>query len=444
MFETSLDFVPYNVEYLRSKGLIVTENTDLGISVVRYHKNDNMWKTKTHGICDLNDRDVYKHRSVIYSLTTGFPISVSPISKIPDSNIGNTYLKKNVDNLVVTPYIDGTMINVFWNPNINVETGTPFGWTLSTRSKIHATCKFTSDRLFKDLFEEARINCGMEYDNLDPLYNYTFVLVHPETRRITSYDEPKIILVSMVRCIPNLDLSGNTKSICHILPFDEVQANADKIGTGIRLPELDIKAYNVLEKSMSLTEKDELNGWVISAREGSFNRIRILTDGFCECMYLRGDSASYSTNYIRLLLMDKSDDIIRKYLKWYPDEKDSIDNVKDVLKVIQTELYNLYVNRHIKRTMEHTNLPHWSRRPIFDLHGYYLRNRTPLTLSNVFEYFCYMSPSAVNRIIKNREKEIRNYQAKADAAAAPAALAAAAPLPASEASTGPETKDIEC
>ena len=423
MFESSIEFRSYDAEALRGKGLIVTEHEDLGIAIVRYHKSDNAWKNRTHGECDRSDAVVKNHRSVVYSLTTGLPLSVAPVRRVQHTEVGRGTFTEN--DFVVTEYLDGTTITVFWNPNVNRETGEPFGWTLASRSKIHATCRFTNDRLFRELFEEARVKSGVAYDSLDSRYCYSFVVLHPENRRVLPCDDARIVLVSVASCVPRSDMESgdvNTSFVTQ-LGWDTMCEEANRISTDILPRVVDMAAENVLQHSLLDSVSGTLAGWMITKKSGSWDRVRVLTDGFERCASLRGDTASRTTNYIRLMSLDPRGDAIRQYAKWYPEEEDAIKTLGNEIKAAISELIENYVSRHVKKTKEHDDLPHWTRRPIWDLHGRYIRTRVPIKEAEVFTYLRDIAPSAVNRMLKNRAKENRraNHTAAAAAEAAPAA-----------------------
>jgi len=429
MFDNLVEFSSYNAEFLRGKGLIVTEHNDLGLAIVRYHKGDNAWKTRTHGECDRADPVVRNHRSVVYSLESGLPLSVAPIRRIPNDLIGNSDLNEE-DSFVVTEYLDGTMIHVFWNPNTDAETGEPLGWTLASRSKIHATCRFTSDRLFRDLFEEAREKSGVSYESLNQKFSYTFMLVHPETRRVISYDSPRIVLVSMVGCVPKITGIADESDLrlsARMVSWENMTTEANRIAPDILPKEITelVDANDVLNYSLCDDVAHTLSGWMITKKSGSWGRVRILTDGFETCASLRGDTASRTTNYLRLMSLDPQGDAIQQYAAWYPQETDAIQELSVSIQSAIKELIQSYVDRHVKKTKEHGDLPHWTRRPIWDLHGRYLRTRVPIRDTEVFAYFRDISPSVVNRMLKNRDKE--NRRVTQGAAAAAAASDAAAP-----------------
>jgi hypothetical protein len=394
-----LSFDKYNAELLRGKGLMVNENKDTGLSIVRYHKSENTWKIKTHGECDRDNIVVRKHRSVVYSLDTGMPVCVSPVRRIKIGTDEDWLFRESISgNICITKYIDGTMINVFWNKNINSETGEPFGWTLSSRSKLHATCRFTSDHLFNDLFEEARKELDISYDSLNPELCYSFVLVHPETRHVIAYGSPKIYLVSVTKC--NVK---DERCDCEMFSWENIKKEALRIKDETILPpEIDTTILNTMKQ---VSESKNTEGWVILSRKGSWGRIRVLTNKYEEALKVRGDCPSRRTNYIRLMSQDPSGDLIKKYASYYPEE---IEDIRDLGKLIGEtgkELFNWYILRHVRKEKEHTDLPHWTRKPIWELHGRYLRSRQPIRPSGILDYFRSISPTNVNKLLKNREKE---------------------------------------
>lgn len=416
---SSVSFDSYNAEELRRKGLIVTEYPDMGVSIVRYHKGDNAWKTKQFGECNREDAIVRSHRSVVYSLVTGLPLAVSPIRRLMDKDVRLTDLR--VDDWEVTGYYDGTMINVFWNPTVaTVEKGQGdndeqeqkkegvLGWTLSSRSKLHAACRFTSDRLFRDLFEDARKLSGMEYDALNREYCYTFQLLHPESRHVIPVEAPEIVLVQISRVVPHTDFIGNMTARVEVLSTEERNAEGSRLGVSlpaVAFSSMEENLGGLYKKTLEEENATRLQGWVIVPKSGGWGRIRIMSKAFEECLFLRGDSANLRTNFLRLMAMDPKGDMIRKYGEWYPEEVPQIQEVGNMMSQVVPELVRLYLERHVRKTLQHDDLPHWCRRPLWDLHGRYLRTRVPIRDAEVLAYFRDISPSAVNNVLKMWHKE---------------------------------------
>ena len=347
-------------------------------------------------------------------------IHVSPIRRDTEEKIRISELTRSEWDVSV--YEDGTMINVFWNKNINPDTGSAFGWTLSTRSKLHAVCKFTSDKLFRDLFQEAINLTGFKYDFLNQDYSYTFILHHPDTRHIIPCNfGVSLSLVAVCDC----SVTGSPY-YPHFFSPEEVRNEVRRLNdqcvvskggdeTNLIMATIPVPAENdeELRKRIRSAIKGDnefenvLSGLVIINRKRPWVRIRILTPTYEKCLKLRGDRSNLRVNYVDLILKDPTAALIREYISFYPEEAKEVVKVSDTLREIIAELYDLYIDRHVKKTKEHDNLPHWSRKPLWDIHGIYLRTRSAVRKPIVLKYLTNISPSAVHGIIKNRDKELR-------------------------------------
>lgn len=398
-----LVYSSYDAEFLRSKGLIITEDTNLGLAIVRYHKSDNSWKTEKYGECNRDDAIVRKHRSAVYDLSSGCVVHASPQRRKNENAIIVNSLKSK--NWVVSKYIDGTMISVFWSPITNE-------WVLSSRSKFHAAGNFMSPSPFRELFKEAIPN-GLTLEDfllgLDKEYSYTFVLCHPEHKHVILAKEPRMYLVHMGKSVPVSLESGEVMSRYEYMSCDMVSEYASRLN--VSCPER--FTYNNdtdFQKSIHECLKSPFpEGFMITqSKENPCNeRIRILSQGYEEALRLRGTSPSITTNMIHVWASDPSGDLLRTYEGYYPDEKEELHSVVRTLNESANELVLYYKNRHVRKSMEHGDLPHWSRKPIWDLHGIYMRERVPISKTSVLEYYRRRPASFVNKILKNREKEIK-------------------------------------
>lgn len=400
----------YDAEALRSKGLVVTEDPELKLAIVRYHKSENSWKIQKFGNANMNDSIVQKHRSVIYSLESKCVVHTVPIRRKNDKAVVIDTLKKS--DWVVTPYIDGTMISVFWNHS----TGE---WILSTRSKFHASCKYMSDRIFRDLFCEA-LGVSLEefLEKLDRDYSYTFVLTHPENKHVVVAIEPKVYLVHMIHTLVCTKNDGETftKVFCH--SQEEMYRFAQRFGVNT-LDTIDVGETDESFRAYCheiVKDSDNARGVMLLPTESNPNanweRIRILSHAFEHCAYLRGYTPSPQVNILRLWGSDPTGELLNEYVKHYPSEDTIVQDVLMLIAETSADLVLYYKNRHVRKTLEHTDLPHWTRKPIYDLHGMYLRERIPITKDRVIEYYRRLSPTVVNRIFKNREKELRKGATK--------------------------------
>lgn len=399
----SFKYSVYNAEFLRSKGLIITEDADLKLAIVRYHKSDNNWKNKTFGECNRDDPIVQRHRSVVYSTESGCVLHASQPRRKADSSVVIGSLKKK--NWIASQYIDGTMISVFWNPSTSE-------WVLSSRSKIHAACKFMSDRLFRELFCDT-LSCSLDefLSRLDTDHSYTFVLCHPENKHVIMCDTPKIYLTQILRTVQVMKEDDSNESVCTPLSFDAVENIAKKLDVlSPVMVDIGDSDETFHEKCRHCIVEEYPCGLMLTPSHENENthweRIRILSASYDNCLKLRGNTPSVQTNIIRLWAQDPNGDLLRDYEEAYPLEKDDVLNTVRLINESANDLELFYKNRHVRKTMEHTDLPHWTRKPIWDIHGMYLRERNYINKSRILEYFRTINPTFLNRMLKNREKEI--------------------------------------
>jgi len=392
------DYEFYNPEKLKSAGLVVSEHTDSNIAVVRYHKSDDEWKRRTYGYCDRSLKFVRNHRSVAYNMTTGCVLHCSPPRRRDEKSVVFETLK--IENWIPSRYIDGTMISVFYH-------GQESQWYVSTRSRLHAACRFMSDRDFYELFCDAIPTETFDQftERLLPEFSYTFVLTHPEHRHVIPSPEAKIYLVSATNSIPKV----GEVTICSPVNRELLKELGDKFEVPVPEELVPLEGQTLGDLCKTIIESERPEGIMLTPRidrsDNQWDRIRVLSKVFNTCVKLRGNSPSLQTNIIRLWGLDPKGDLLREYETWYPEDKDKIVDVMGYIYQSANELKKLYRERHITKEKEHKDLPHWSRKPIWDLHGKYLRTREPNTIEKVYEYYRLLSPSFLNRILKQRLKE---------------------------------------
>lgn len=406
------EYPSYDAEVLRNKGLIITEDEELGLAIVRYHKSENEFVNEKFGECNREDPLVRIHRSVIYSMDSKCVVHASTQRRKSDNSIVLNSLKK--ENWVVTPYIDGTMISIFWY-------GAKDCWIMSTRSKIHAMNKYMSNQTFRGLFEEGIMNTLgdkkiddflSDLSTIDKKYSYTFVLCHPENKHVIIAKEPMVYLVQVSECVPYTYDSGKMVSRWKPLSYDEMVTIACSIGIPYpvvrTIPEDQVLGDYC--RSILTSKMPEGIMLVPSSVNSCMERIRILSNTYENAIRLRGNTPSSRTNILRIWGEDPTGDLLREYEGFFPSETDDVHNVMRILHESANELELYYKNRHVRKSMEHGDLPHWTRKPIWDIHGIYLREKQPISKERIMEYYRNKPASFVNKILKTREKEIKRDQ----------------------------------
>lgn len=111
----------------------------------------------------------------------------------PKSMSGETFMSKypvKTDNIVAEEFIEGTMINVFFDPTYN-------SWQIATSDTVGAEVAFDelSTKTINQMFFEAcaENNCDIKLFNTN--YCWSFVLQHPENRMGVLFNQPQLYLV---------------------------------------------------------------------------------------------------------------------------------------------------------------------------------------------------------------------------------------------------------
>jgi hypothetical protein len=390
-----LNLPSYNKTYFGILGMLVDEYPEEQLAIVRYHKNDNLWKVREKGHCQKEQPIVQVHRSIIYDLTTKQPLMVSPIRRFEDFTMdfeGECEIEKEIipsKECLHTKFWDGTMMNVFYIERL--------GWVLSSRSKLYATCKFISDRLFSELFKEACEKIGLDIErDLSKDRVYSYVLLHPEIRRVFPVESPTLKLVQTHSLSsPITSFASSTSSDDITLDWSVEMSYGDDLKKSlvdpVEIPE-ELNDTNVPYAKM-------INyGW---------RRVRITNGLYRKFNYYRGVFPKRETCLIEMMLREigSTGQIIRKYKSFFPEDAGEVSRISSEITSMNASLHYLYIQRHIRKVIVHENLPHWCRRPIWDLHGIHLREKKSIHPEDVVNYIKSLKASQIGKMIHDYKKQ---------------------------------------
>ena len=112
-------------------------------------------------------------------------------------NYNNFVINNEFFDCNITEYVDGTMINIFYNNNkIDVNGEIKPGWEFCTKSNVGAKCRYNLDtqKTFYDMFLDACIEEKLDFNILNKECCYSFVLQHPNNKIVKHIEKPKLIL----------------------------------------------------------------------------------------------------------------------------------------------------------------------------------------------------------------------------------------------------------
>ena len=106
-----------------------------------------------------------------------------------DKDMFINYYKEN--ECIAEEFIEGTMINLFYDSSINK-------WEISTKSSVGGNIKFFKNQpLFSELFKDVCEHLGVNVENFDKNYCYSFVMQHPDNNIVIPIIEKSLYLVAV-------------------------------------------------------------------------------------------------------------------------------------------------------------------------------------------------------------------------------------------------------
>jgi hypothetical protein len=117
----------------------------------------------------------------------------------------------------------------------------------------------------------------------------------------------------------------------------------------------------------------EQKGWQhqgIVVKDGQGARYRIRSSAYTMVRTLRGDSPRLDVRFLKL----RQQRLLETYLFYYPEEKELMDQLELLLRLLTQQLYSFYVSVHIKHSIKFADLPPQWKTHVYALHSFYLGN----------------------------------------------------------------------
>ena len=267
-------------------------------------------------------------------------------------------------------FIEGTMINLFWNPIEN-------DWNIATRSSLDARCKYNinSEKTFRYMFIDAMNEQQIELDMFNKDVCYSFVLRHPDNRIVVPTDKPELFLTNVFRC-----LSNNGKHIVEELDKNSFLIKTqDNSGTFFRTP-LILNEKNIEE---NITDWDSLIKYYSSDNLDYTVQGVIIYNGKCRAKYrsknyemvkhLKGNTPKIQYQYINLRQANK----VKEFLHYYPEYRKEFSKLRKQLHDWTNQLYQNYINCYIKKQKSVKEFPYNFKTHMFNLHKLYIDQLKP-------------------------------------------------------------------
>jgi hypothetical protein len=339
-----------------------TPTKTLKLSCNQSKNNENMYKIINYEKLQISHDNISTtglFRSVILN-KNGDLVSFSPPKSIQTDTFIKNYPEIGPD-IVAREFVEGTMINVFWDPSVGL-TG---GWEIATRNTIGATSKFfksANSKTFRDMFLEAAQKNNLILECLNRNYCYSFVLQHPENRIVVPFSEPQLYLVAMY-FIYREKFQVAVQPLEDIAPFFT--------NTTIKFPRVyEEKTYSeLIDKYASMNTDYNTLGFVLIHKQTD-ERAKIRNPVYEQVRQLRGNQPKMQFQYLCLRKEGK----VKDFLKFYPENKKDFSNFRDQVHLFTDTLLTNYISCYIKKEKPLKEFPEQFRTHMFKIHKMYIED----------------------------------------------------------------------
>lgn len=388
------------------------------------NKNNNLATLKNHNIlfntCSTENGTYrilkYDKKFLIPSTVSGVGLFRSVVlrdnmilSFSPPKSDSETEFKKknktpNKNFIVGEEFIEGTMINVFFDRSIGGEGD----WEVCTRSNIGARTAFFRDgeidheNTFRYMFLEAATKASLCFDNLPKEYSYSFVLQHPKNRIVVPIKEPLIYLVGCYKF-------DNEKKIVSEVERGEQISIMEK--TMVCFPDrFYFDSYEELRKEWASENTDYKIMGVVIKNLVTGERTKMRNPNY-ECIRkLRGNQPKLQYQYLTL----RKDGNVSKYLSYFPEASESFSEFRKQVHSYTSQLHTNYIMCYVKKKKLLNEYPSQYRTHMFNLHKIYLSrlrdNSDKVSKNIVIDYINDLHPSklmfSLNYHMRQRQIDI--------------------------------------
>ena len=293
-------------------------------------------------------------------------ISFSPPKSQPYEVFSDMFV--NIQELQVEEFVDGTMISLFWDEQIN-------GWDIMTRRKIGANNFYYTYTLndkqptFRSMFYHAVEHCNLDIDALDKSHIYSFVLRHPDNRIITKTSTPQLYLIEVYSIENTVDQDSLSYDINVVNRSNVIDTSAFK-NSSVKTPQqFSFDTYIDMMTSLDSFDKDQSipKGYILRDIETG-TRSRLLCKTYMQIMtHMKCNFSDMRYMYLNL----RSEKLTSKYLEYFPEHKQLFNYYHNWLCDYTHYLFAMYIECYMKKTKPLNTYPSNVRTHMFSIHKIY-------------------------------------------------------------------------
>ena len=321
------DHIIFNREWLQN---------DKDYHIMKYNKNE-LNKLNDSDFNDkygLTKQEIELYRSVIHS--NGIIMAFSP----PKSLAEDIFMSKNPPNeCYAEEIVDGTMINLFYDNETNK-------WEIATKSSFGANNNFfintinnthNDQNTFRSLFFDVCKTIEFDYKTLPHEYSYSFVFQHPLNRIVVPITQHKLYLIAAYS-IDNDKLN--------VTKLSDSETTVIFNNTKVLFPQpYSFETYDDNQALICFMNEDYKNVGIMVNHVLTGERTKLLNPNYEFVHGLRGNQPKPQYRLLELMKNNK----ITPYLRYFPEDKEQFNSVKEEVYKFTEELHSKYIQCYIKK-----------------------------------------------------------------------------------------------
>ena len=294
--------------------------------------------------------DIGLFRSIITNMDNQI-LMVSPSKSVDYDYFINDY--PNIHDVIVEQFIEGTMMNVFWDFEFEV-------WEFSTKTNIGGNSTFFNEKTFRVLFEEVKEYVKLDLNKLDKNVCYSFVFQHPENRIVSKFNQINLFLIEAYKITTDTIEILDTRELLKTEAFNNTRVFCPMIYDNNNSYEELYNFYtnkNLNYKLMGVIIRDKSTNIRTKIRNPCYEMVR----------RLRGNNPKLHYHYYTLL----KENMIQLFLTYYPEYKDDFFSFERKDKLFNETLYKNYVSCYIKKEKQLNEYPKNYKTHMYKIHQIY-------------------------------------------------------------------------
>ena len=325
-------------------------------------------------------------------------ISFSPPKSMSSKQFLNLYPVKTTD-IIAEEFVDGTMINVFWNYKMNLAGG----WEISTRNTVGAEifcAKTNPKKTYADLFKETLKEVNLDLQLLNRAYNYSFIMQHPSILGPPLCKKAELYLIEVYEIVQ----TENGSIYIYPLKRDKIKNQNSWNITSIKFPQEydDWENYNELQNKYASVNTSYTQKGVVLRNNKTGERSKLWNPTYQYAKQINEERGKELFQYLYLRYYGKISDI----LKNNPINRRNFNIFRNHVHDFTNTLHQNYIECYICKTRKINEINKIFRPHLICLHEMYINElrikKEYISKSIIIKYVNKLQPKRLFYCLEQR------------------------------------------